>query len=124
MKASSRYYWIRIIFSCITMAILSLVGVKSYQVQAQQAEVNTVNGLVDDLWIAEFDYLPELVDRLEKYPGKWESAVSEEIQSPGTSEEGLLRGRVALARRDSINAESVFPSLLELESGRTGDCFR
>lgn len=120
LKASSRHYWVRIVFSCLAIAILSLVGIKSYQHQVEQAETNTVNGLVEDLWIAEFDYLPELVNRLEQYSGRWESTVSAEIQSPEASRENLLRGRMALARRDESSAESLFPSLLELDADGQG----
>ncbi len=116
MKVASRHYWTRIVFVCLAAAILSLVGVRAYQYQTGQAETNTVNGLVEDLWIAEFDYLPELVDRLEQYAGRWEATVADEIQSPEATAESLLRGRVALARRDRTSAASLFPSLLELNA--------
>ena len=116
MKVSSRHYWTRIVLSCITIAILSLVGIKTYQYQSEQAEISTVNGLVDDLWISEFEYLPELVDRLEQYSGRWETAVSDKVQSPRASEENLLRGRMALARQDKLSAEALFPSLLKLNA--------
>ena len=113
LQASTRHHLTRIaVAGTLAALILLFFYIRSVK-HSNELAANRVNGYVEDLWRSEMQHLPDLLDKLEEFPGMWEKQVLAQVENQDTQSDKVFRGRLALARKDSGQVSLLLPHLME-----------